>query len=135
VSENSSWWLLLPCGIVAVALIVVIVIIVVVVRKVARPALRNGSGRPGRPGGSVHHSGSPLDSTWIPGGSTDHGPAGHHHSGQHWESHGHTIHHHDPGSSWSDSGSSSSSSSSSSDSGSSSSGDSGSSSSSSSSSD
>ncbi|WP_426506696.1 hypothetical protein ACPPVO_51945 [Dactylosporangium sp. McL0621] len=124
-SENSSWWLLLPCGIVTVALTTAIVVVVVVVRKVARPALRNLTDVRGAGGSS-----SPLDSNWVPGPATTDTytqPSSSYSESSHdqWQSHGHTVHHHDSGSSWSDSGSSSWS-----DSGSSSSGDSGSSSSS-----
>ncbi|WP_433079361.1 hypothetical protein ACQP1P_39955 [Dactylosporangium sp. CA-052675] len=103
-SENSSWWLLLPCGIVTVALTTAIVVTVVVVfRKGPRAGAHN------RGGDGYTPAPSPLDPTWPsgPAAMTSPDPSTGSSSHEHWQSHGHTIHHHDSGSSssWSDSGS------------------------------
>ncbi|MGI5237014.1 hypothetical protein [Dactylosporangium sp. CA-139066] len=108
-ADNSSWWLLLPCGIVTLSLTIVITAIVTVFRRAVRPAM-NIRRNPGQFGTTTSYSGSPLDPNWTPDQNPaappphDSGHSSHHH----WESHGHTIHHHDSGSSSSsDSGSSS----------------------------
>ncbi|MER7003401.1 hypothetical protein ABT297_10185 [Dactylosporangium sp. NPDC000555] len=110
--ENSSWWLLLPCGIVAIALTVAVAAVVLAMRRATRPVLRSSAGEdaPRRP---VGHAGSPLDGNWTPDNSpynaadpnahqSGHSSHGH----DHWQSHGHTIHHDSGSSSWSHSGSS-----------------------------
>ncbi|MFG2044436.1 hypothetical protein [Dactylosporangium sp. NPDC048998] len=116
-SDNSSWWLLVPCGIVTIASTVAIVSVVRLMRRATRPVLRSFNGEDAHRQ-TVRHPGSPLDANWTPdnppynaadpgahhSSHSSHGSSSHGHD--HWQSHGHTIHH-DSGSSWSDSGSSS----------------------------
>ncbi|MEV8515509.1 hypothetical protein [Dactylosporangium sp. NPDC051484] len=115
-SENSSWWLLVPCGIVTIALTVTIVSILLVMRRATRPVLRSPAGEDALRQ-SVQHPGSPLDANWRPDNSpynaadpnahqSGHSSHGQHHGHDHWQSHGHTVHHDSGSSSWSDSGSS-----------------------------
>jgi hypothetical protein len=111
VSDNSSWWLLLPCGIVTLAVTITITTLVVVFRRMRRQV--TGSLRGTGQSGTTPTYGAPLDATWTPDANRATPAESHHHHQQHhqhWESHGHTIHHHDSGSSssGSDSGSSSS---------------------------
>jgi uncharacterized membrane protein YgcG len=112
VSDNSSWWLLLPCGIVTLAVTITITTLVVVFRRMRRQV--TGSLRGTGQSGTTPTYGAPLDAMWTPDANPATPAESHHHHQQHhqqhWESHGHTIHHHDSGSSssGSDSGSSSS---------------------------
>lgn len=151
VSDNSSWWLLLPVFCVTVTIVAVGLTVTFIVRRTMRGTVNSsfnnafgGSYRPGSHGASSPDA-NPLGPGWTPdgggfsGGHGGHGgPGDHGGHGGHVHGWGHGMDHgHGHGSSWSssDSGWSSSGdsgSSSSSDSGSSSSSDSGSSSSSSS---
>jgi len=89
VSDNSSWWLLVPCGILTIAFVIVIAVLVrVVARRTTRPAVRRSGGSPT----PVGYGGSPDDQPWTHGGTPPHGSSSHD-AGSGIHGYGHTIDH------------------------------------------